>query len=128
MSQVKTGYIELKDLRVYQLSRSLSQSAWIIYQSFSNDLKWSIGQQFIRSIDSVGANVSEGYGRYHYLDRVKFYYNARGSYFEAIEYWLELLFERELISSKDYENLKIVGKELQIKLNLLIRAAIKAKK
>lgn len=128
MSQVKTGYIELKDLRVYQLSRSLSQSAWIIYQSLSNDLKWSIGQQFIRSIDSVGANVSEGYGRYHYLDRVKFYYNARGSYFEAIEYWLELLFERELISSKDYENLKIVGKELQIKLNLLIRAAIKAKK
>lgn len=128
MSQVKTGYIELKDLRVYQLSRSLSQSAWIIYQSLSNDLKWSIGQQFIRSIDSVGANVSEGYGRYHYLDRVKFYYNARGSYFEAIEYWLELLFERELISRKDYENLKIVGKELQIKLNLLIRAAIKAKK
>jgi len=43
-----------------------------------------MGDQFIRSIDSITANIAEGFGRFHFLDRRKFYYNARGSLLEAI--------------------------------------------
>ncbi len=122
MSQESSKYITLKNLEVYKLSQELSASAWEIYQSLDKDLKWGIGQQFIRSIDSIGANIAEGYGRFHYLDKVRFYYNARGSYFESMEHWLDLLFQRNLISESDFNKLKEIGKELQIKLNLLIKA------
>ncbi len=101
MNPEKQKYITLDKLEVYILSRKLSAISWGIYQSLDKDLKWSIGQQFIRSIDSIGANIAEGYGRFHYLDKVRFYYNARGSYFESIEHWLDLLFQRNLVSESD---------------------------
>jgi four helix bundle protein len=43
-----------------------------------------IGSQFITAINSIGANIAEGYGRFHYLDKNKFMYNARGSLMENI--------------------------------------------
>jgi len=127
MSSENSKYITLNDLEVYKLSRELSFSAWEIYQLLDKDIKWWIGQQFIRSIDSIGANIAEGYVRFHYLDKVRFYYQARGSYFESIEHWLELLLERNLLNRDVYDGLKEIGKEVQIKLNLLIKATLKAK-
>ncbi len=51
----------------------------------------------IQSIDSVGANIAEGYARYHYLDRIKFYYIARASLSEGAGHWIDLGFERKLL-------------------------------
>ena len=76
-----------------------------------------IGSQYIRVIDSIGANIAEGYGRYHYLDKIKFYYNARVSYCEAITHWLELLHERHLINQNNYEIMIKISNELAPKLN-----------
>ena len=61
------------------------------------------------------------------MDKVRFYYQARGSYFESMEHWLELLLERKLIERDVFDKLKEIGKELQIKLNLIIKATLKAK-
>ena len=58
-----------------------------------------IGDQWITSIDSVGSNIAEGYGRFHYLDKIKFYYNARGSLLES-KHWLDRLYERRIITNK----------------------------
>ena len=127
MSSTNSKYILLADLEVYQLSRKLSGSAWMIYQNLDKDLKWGIGQQFIRAIDSIGANIAEGYGRFHYLDKVRFYYQARGSYFESMKHWLELLFQRKLIPKDDFDEIKSLGNDLQVKLNLFIKATLKAK-
>jgi len=41
--------------------------------------KWDLGSQIRRSSKSIGANIAEGYGRYYYMDNVRFCYNARGS-------------------------------------------------
>lgn len=87
-------YIELKDLEVYKLAREINKMGWAIYRKLNWQTKKIIGDQFIRSIDSIGANIAEGYGRYHYLDKIKFYYNARGSLLEA-KYWKDLLLERD---------------------------------
>ncbi|PSR03271.1 MAG: four helix bundle protein [Bacteroidetes bacterium SW_11_45_7] len=114
------NYLELKDLEVYQLSRELSKLGWDIYQPLSFENKKLMGDQFMRAIDSVGANVAEGYGRYYYLDKVRFYYNSRASLMEACEHWLELLHEREILSSEQFENVKKLYKKVQVKLNNLI--------
>ena len=66
-------YIELKNLEVYKLSRQLPMKAWDIYKELDWHNQKIIGGQFIESVDSAGANIAEGYSRYHYLDKIKFY-------------------------------------------------------
>ena len=74
-----------------------------------------MGHQFIRATDSIGANIAEGYGRFHYKDRIKFYYNARGSLLE-VKYWLLLLFKRKIVDDKEFhlmlEKLEAQNKKL----------------
>jgi four helix bundle protein len=119
------NFIELKDLEVYQLSRKLSSIAWKIFCRMNFEDKKHIGDQFIRSVDSIGANIAEGYGRFHYLDKVRFYYNSRGSHFEAFTHWLELLIEREKISGKEFDSISETAHILQIKLNNFIKSTAK---
>lgn len=121
------NYLTLGNLQVYQLSRQLSKQAWLVYQTLDWQMKKIIGDQFVRAIDSIGANIAEGYGRYHYLDKIKFYYNARASYYEAIIHWLELLYERHLINQNNYEIMIKISNELAPKLNGYINSTYKAK-
>ena len=119
------SFIELKNLEVYQLSRKLSSIAWVIFCRMNFEDKKHIGDQFLRAVDSIGANVAEGYGRYHYLDKVRFYYNSRGSHYEAFTHWLELMFEREKISETEFASISETALILRVKLNNFITATSK---
>jgi len=46
-----------------------------------------IAEQLERSIDSIGINISEGYGRLHGRERARFYEFALGSAREAREWY-----------------------------------------
>ena len=81
--------MELNELEVYKLAAEISNDAWGIYSALHWQDKKIMGDQFISAVDSIGANVAEGFGRYHYLDKNKFNYNARGSLLESI-HWLNL--------------------------------------
>ncbi len=120
-------YIKLQDLEVYQLASKLSEMAWRIYEKLNWQDKKIMGDQFIESADSVGANICEGYGRYHYLDKIKFYYNSRGSLWESNDHWLELLYKRRKIDENDYKQSKELREDLGIRLNHLISSTFKAK-
>ena len=124
---MKKDYILLKDLEVYRLARELSQTSWKVYESLNWQDKKIMGGQFIEAIDSVGANIAEGYGRYHYLDKIKFYYNSRASLLEACQHWLELLRERNKIKEDDFKKIKDIQEKLLIKLNNFITSTYKAK-
>jgi len=114
------NFIELKNLEVYQLSRKLSTTAWEIFCRMDFMDKKHIGDQFLRSVDSIGANIAEGYGRFHYLDKVRFYYNSRASHYEAFTHWLDLMLEREKISNAEFETISETALKLQVKLNNFI--------
>ncbi len=120
-------HISLDKLEIYQLSRELSRTAWKVYDGLGWDDKKITGQQFIRSVDSVGANIAEGYYRYHYLDKIKFYYNARASLREANNHWLELLRERDRIDQVTYSQFKQTAEVLSVKLNNFIAVTYKQK-
>jgi four helix bundle protein len=119
------NFIELKNIEVYQLSRKLSSVAWEIFCRMDYMDKKHIGDQFLRSVDSIGANIAEGYGRYHYLDKVRFYYNSRASHYEAFTHWLELMLEREKISNVEFESISETALKLQVKLNNFITSTTK---
>ncbi|MFP4094331.1 MAG: four helix bundle protein, partial [Cyclobacteriaceae bacterium] len=60
--------------------------------------------------DAVGSDLHEGYDRYHYLDKIRFYYYSRASLAEAAEHWLKSMYECEKISKEDFEFMKNIYK------------------
>jgi len=117
----KNHFVTIHELHIYQLARKLSVIAWDIYSKMSFEEKKIMGDQFLRSTDSIGANIAEGYSRFHFLDKVRFYYTARASQSESTDHWLELLFERSKINQLIFEEYKSISKDLQIKLNNFIK-------
>jgi four helix bundle protein len=111
----------LEELEVYQIAIEISDLAWDIYQTLSKEFRFSTNQQFLDSADSIGANIAEGYGRYHYRDSLKFYYNARGSLYEA-DYWLGRLNKRGFVKKAMYEEIKSLIETEKLKLNNFINS------
>ena len=72
------------------------------------DEKYNLNAQIRNAAVSATANISEGYGRYHYQEGIQFYRIARGSIYELKDH---------LISCYD---LGFIGKELFEKGILLI--------
>ncbi len=60
--------------------------------TFPRDEKYALTDQLRRAILSVPANIAEAFGRYHALDKIKFYYYARGSAYESLNF---ILFAKE---------------------------------
>ena len=127
MDHGKKKYILIKDLEIYRLGRKLSKIGWQIYEQLDWKAQKTMGDQFISATDSCGANITEGYGRFHYLDKIKFMYNARASLAEASDYWLELLLERKLVKKEKYSEYKKTAEQFSIKLQNFISALYKAK-
>jgi len=113
--------MRLKDLEIYKISRKISKKAWKIYERSNWEDKKIMGDQWIESIDSIGANIAEGFGRFHYLDKNKFNYNARGSLLEAI-HWTELLEERKKLNTDEIAFFASEFEELHLKLNSYIKS------
>ena len=118
--------MEPEELRVYQLSMKLGKEVSQIVNAWDFFNKDTIGKQLVRSADSVAANISEGFGRYHYKDCRLFHYYARGSLYET-KTWLTKAHERNLISAEIFErNMKEI-KNIGIRLNNYINSLEKVK-
>lgn len=72
-------YLTLNKVRVYKLSFALSNEVWEMIVEWDEFSKRSVGLQFVRAIDSISANIAEGFGRYGKKDKVHFYRIARAS-------------------------------------------------
>lgn len=55
----------------------------------------------VRAVDSISANLAEGFGRYGRRDKIKFYRYAMGSQKEALD-WNEKAKTRELFTQEPY--------------------------
>ena len=113
--------MELGKLEIYTLSLELSEIVWDIFNKLPKQLQFNIGDQVLRSIDSIGANIAEGYSRFHYKDSIKFYYNARGSLWES-KHWFYLLYKRELIPKALFNQSITLLNQLGKKLNGFIQS------
>ena len=71
-----------EDLEVWKRAKELAVKIYKLTTTFPKDEIFGTTSQIKRAVLSVPANIAEGFGRYHYLDKAKFYLNARGSLFE----------------------------------------------
>jgi four helix bundle protein len=109
----------LEDVRVL---KSVEQIADAIYKSsagWDNFAKDVVGKQISRAADSIGANIAESFGRYHFGEKIQFLYYARGSLFET-KYWLNRASARELMPAVDAKNFAAKLTDIARQLNLYI--------
>lgn len=106
----------IENLEIYQVSLKISALAWEIYKKLPNNFQYHIGNQFLDAADSIGANISEGYGRFHFKESINFNNYARGSATET-SFWTSRLLERNLIIESDFNELSQLIKTLTMKIN-----------
>ncbi len=75
--------MEIEDLKIYSMSLDLSNRIWKDVRSWDYFSKNTIGKQLVRAADSIAANISEGFGRFHFKEEKQFLYYARGSLSET---------------------------------------------
>jgi four helix bundle protein len=66
--------------------------------------KENVGSQFVEAVDSVSANIAEGFGRHFKKDKIKFYMYSKGSLKESFD-WAQKSKVRELLSPEEYDHI-----------------------
>ncbi len=82
-SQETRGAQGLEDLKCYQLALKLLDATYKLAANLPDYEKYNLASQIRRAALSTVLNIAEGYGRYHYLDKLRFFYIARGSLSET---------------------------------------------
>ena len=109
----------LSELEVYLLSEKLSNVIWDVVKNWKYFEKITIGKQLVRAADSISANIAECHGRFHYKDKQKFGYYARGS-FEETKSWLRKCYQRNLLTDTQKHLIKRDVTKIGPKLNSFI--------
>lgn len=83
-------------LEIYKLTRN-----------FQKEEMFGLISQIRRASTSVTANIAEGFGRYHALDKRKFYIQARGSNTE-LQNHLILAHDLKYINDNEFNKIKLL--------------------
>src|SRR5262245_11109924 len=110
-----------ENLRVYQLSEKLADAVWNIVLKWDWFAKDSIGKQFVKAADSVGANIAEGSGRGSFQDNRRFVNISRGSLYE-VKHWKRRACNRRLLTDEEVVQLDSIIEELAPKLNAYLNS------
>jgi four helix bundle protein len=123
-------FMEVKsfeNLEVWQMGRDLVTKVYMLTASLPQSETFGLTAQTKRAALSVPANIAEGFGRYHYMDKAKFYLNARGSLYELKSHLLIAQDLGYLEKSQAVSDILTLMNNLSIKLNNLIATTRKLK-
>jgi four helix bundle protein len=117
-------YNSFEDMPVWQKAMDLAAKIHSLTERLPRKEDYGLTSQIRGSGLSVSGNISEGFGRKHTNDKLKFYYNARGSLAETKNH---LIYGQKVgyftvAEFKEYSNLI---KEIWKELNALISSLTK---
>ena len=114
----------IENLDIYNLSLKIGEDIWGTVVNWDYFAKDTIGKQIVRCVDSVAANISEGYGRFHFKEEKRFLFYARGSLNET-KTFITIAHSRKLISDQRFielnQQIEILGKKLNSFINSIDR-------
>lgn len=114
---IKTFY----DLETWKIAHSLVLEIYKITEGFPKEEIFGIISQLRRAISSVTANIAEGFARYHFKDKIRFYYQSRGSIAE-VKNFLFLSKDLGYITDQKCEHLNKRADEASRLINGMIRS------
>lgn len=113
-------FLQLNGIDSYKIAFHLSNYVWDIVITWDYFAKDTIGKQFVRAIDSISANIAEGFGRYGKKDKIKFYRYSFGSIKESFD-WNEKAKIRKLLTDEQYKHVLEELQKLPKEINWLIK-------
>ncbi|RLJ80046.1 four helix bundle protein [Pedobacter alluvionis] len=119
-NDMEKNYLQLNQITAYTKSFHLSNFVWDLVSGWDSFEKYTIGQQFVDAVDSISANIAEGFGRYHKKDKIKFYYYSFGSVKECLD-WNEKARVRKLVNEETYSKIFATLETLPKKIHQLIK-------
>jgi four helix bundle protein len=109
----------LEDVRVLKNAEQIADAIYKIASQWDEFAQDVVGKQIARAVDSIGANIAESFGRFHFGEKIQFLYYARGSVFET-KYWLNRAAVRSLMSSADSQSYVTTLTDIARQLNLYV--------
>jgi four helix bundle protein len=94
------------ELEVWKQSRKIRKLISDLTKRFPTEEKYRLTDQIIRSSRSIGNNLAEGHGRFHYQDNIRFCIMARGSLSETLDHML-IAVDENIIKIDDLENFQL---------------------
>lgn len=113
-------YLKLNDIECYRIAFHLSNYVWDVIIKWDWFSKKTVGAQFVEAVDSVSANIAEGFGRHYKKDKIKFYSYSKGSLKESFD-WNEKSKIRKLITEEEYIHIFGELTKLPKSINSLIK-------
>lgn len=105
------------DLEIYQISERVAVEIDNLCRSKEQlRHKFKLVDQLVDAAVSIGSNIAEGFGRFHYRENINFLYYSRGSIDETVRrlrhFWLMKDF-----SDDEFNSLVAQLRDLHVKLN-----------
>lgn len=116
-----TKISKFTDLDVWQESHKLVIEIYKITQNFPKSEIYGLVSQLRRAATSITANIAEGFSRYHYKERIKFYFDARGSLSEVQSELLDAKAVNLLTDTAKFDIIWAQTEKIHLILNGLIR-------
>ena len=113
-------FLQLNDVQPYKTALKLSNYVWEIVIRWDYFAKDTVGKQFVKAVDSISANIAEGFGRYFKKDKINFYRYSNGSVKESFD-WNEKAKVRNLINKDEYQHILGELQKLPKEINQLIK-------
>ena len=113
-------FLKLNDIEAFRISFHLSNYVWDSVLKWNNFSQRTVGEQFVKAVDSISANIAEGFGRYGKKDKIKFYRYSQGSLSESLN-WNEKSKVRKLLSIEEYRYIFGELQKFPKSINALIR-------
>jgi len=87
------------DLETRKQARKIRVYISALVKTFPIEEKYRLTDQIIRSSRSIGNNISEGNGRFHYQDNIRFCMMARVSFSETLDH-LMIALDESIVSEE----------------------------
>jgi four helix bundle protein len=91
------------ELETWKQARKIRNLISIMAKAFPVEEKYRLTDQMIRCSRSIGNNIAEGHGRFHYQDNVRFCIMARGSLSETLDQMIVAL-DEEYITNETFKS------------------------
>jgi four helix bundle protein len=91
---------EYGELGILKVAEEVADAIWARVGEMDMFARDTAGKQMVRAADSIGANLAEACGRFHFGDKLQFLYYARGSLFET-KYWINRSAKRGLVTDRE---------------------------
>lgn len=112
------------DLQVWQEAHKFVLGIYEITKKFPDEEKFGLITQLRRAAISITANIAEGFSRFYFKDKVRFYYIARGSVSETLNL-LIISKDLGLLEKRLFEEMTQHNAEVISLINGLINSILK---